>query len=192
MQVADGGISAYPGSAVITREMVLVGAVRVLGSLPVLRWPFAGALLAIAVDLSDLVFLNLMAPGALGDYQHWDKALDAVYMVTFLIAAWRHFGRRERRVSAALFAYRLLGVAAYLALGWRALLLVFPNVFEYWFVFVAGRDRLAPAYALTPARTGAWLAVLTGLKLVQEYVLHVWRILDQYNLMDVLRAIWPR
>ncbi len=46
--------------------MVLIGAVRVLGALPVLRWPFAGALVAIAVDLSDLVFLNLVPPGARG------------------------------------------------------------------------------------------------------------------------------
>jgi hypothetical protein len=177
---------------VITRAMVLIGAVRVLSALPVLRWPFAGALLAIAVDLSDLVLMNLVTPGSLGDYQHWDKAMDAVYMVTFLIAAGIHFGRRERGVAVALFGYRLLGVATFLVTGWRPVLLIFPNVFEYWFIFVAGRDRLAPAYALTPSRTGAWLAGLTGLKLVQEYVIHVWRILDQYNLLDVVRAIWPR
>ena len=36
-------------------EIVVIGAIRVLGSLPVLRWAFVGALIAIAVDLSDLV-----------------------------------------------------------------------------------------------------------------------------------------
>ena len=176
----------------ITREMLVIGAVRVLGALPVLRWPFAGALVAIAVDLSDLLWMNLVPPGSLGDYQHWDKAMDAVYMVTFLVSAGIHFGRSERRVAVVLFGYRLLGVAAYLVTGWRPVLLAFPNVFEYWFVFVAGRDRLAPAYALTPRRTGLWLTALTGLKLAQEYVLHVWRILDQYNLMTLLQALWGR
>jgi hypothetical protein len=176
----------------LTAEMVALGAVRVAGSLPVLRWPFAGALLAIAVDLSDLLMMNLVRPGALGDYQRWDKALDAVYMVTFLVSALLHFARRERAVAVGLFAYRLLGVAAFELSGWRPVLLAFPNVFELWFVFVAGRDRLAPGYVLTTGRTAGWLALLTAVKLGQEYVLHVWRVLDAYNLLDLLRALGRR
>jgi hypothetical protein len=133
--------------------------------------------------------MNVVDAGGLGDYQHWDKALDGVYMVTFLVSAWLHFGRSERNVALGLFLYRLLGVGLYLAGGARELLLVFPNVFEAWFVFVAGRDRLAPGYALTPMRTALWLAGLTGLKLAQEYLLHAWRILDNYSLLDLLRAL---
>lgn len=178
----------------ITDEMLLIGLVRVLGSLPVLRWPFAGAILAILVDLSDLLLMNLVDRGGLGDYQHWDKALDGVYMLTFLIAALLHFGRSERRVAVGLFAWRLAGVLAYLGLGGRAALLLFPNVFELWFLFVAGRDRLAPGYRLTAGRTSLWLGLMLLVKLVQEYVLHVWRVLDQYNLLDLWRGVggWGR
>jgi hypothetical protein len=172
----------------VTLEMVALGAVRVAGALPVLRWPLAGSLIAIAVDLSDLLLMNLVDQGGLGDYQHWDKAMDAVYMATFLVSARRHFGRHEFRVAAGLFALRLVGVAIYLAAGTREVLLAVPNVFEFWFLFVAARDRLAPAYALTARRTAGWLLALLGLKLLQEYVIHGWRVLDSYNALDLLRS----
>ena len=50
----------------MTVEVVLVAAFRIVGSLPVLRWPLAGGLLAILVDLSDLVLIDLLDLGGVG------------------------------------------------------------------------------------------------------------------------------
>ena len=65
-------------------EIVVIGGIRVLGSLPVLRWALAGALIAIAVDFSDLFLKNLLDLGGLKDYQRFDKVADLAYMGCFL------------------------------------------------------------------------------------------------------------
>ena len=43
----------------MTLEELIIAAVRIAGSLPVLRWAFAGAILAILVDFSDLFMTNV-------------------------------------------------------------------------------------------------------------------------------------
>jgi hypothetical protein len=73
----------------MTAEMWIIALVRVAGSLPVLRWPFYGSILAILIDLSDLFLMNLLDLGGVRDYQTFDKALDQVYMAAFLFVAWR-------------------------------------------------------------------------------------------------------
>ena len=62
----------------MTLEVLVVGAFRILGSLPVLRWPLAGGILAILVDLSDLVLINVLDLGGIPDYQRFDKIMDLV------------------------------------------------------------------------------------------------------------------
>jgi len=96
----------------------------------------------------------------------------------------------ERRVSFALFGWRLIGVVLLEGLGWRTTLFLFPNVFEWWFLLVLLRDRYRPGYRLTGARTAAWLLVLLVPKLGQEYVLHVGQYLDRSVLADLARSLW--
>ena len=73
----------------MTTEELIIAAVRVAGALPVLRWAFAGSLLAVLVDFSDLFMMNLLDLGGVRNYQALDKWLDLAYMGTFLWAAWR-------------------------------------------------------------------------------------------------------
>ena len=68
----------------MTLEEFIIASARIAGSLPVLRWAFAGAVIAILVDFSDLFMMNLLPLGGLRDYQAFDKVVDLVYMVTFL------------------------------------------------------------------------------------------------------------
>lgn len=173
----------------LTSEMIVIGAVRVLGSLPVLRWPFAGALLAVLVDLSDLLLMNLLDLGGLGDYQHFDKYLDQVYLLTFLVVALGWQGP-VRYVSIGLHAYRLVGFVAYELTGERLLLLVFPNLFEPWFVVVAGTHAWRPAFAWSPARIVAVGGALLIVKEVQEWALHAARLFDSITALDAIRMTW--
>ena len=118
--------------------MWIIALVRVVGSLAVLRWPFYGSVMAILIDLSDLFLMNLLDLGGVRDYQTFDKALDQVYMAAFLFVAWR-WGGAERAVAVALYGFRMLGFMAFEVTGSRDILLLFPNLFEFWFVFCAAR-----------------------------------------------------
>ena len=179
-------------------EILVVGAIRLLGSLPVLRWAFVGGLIAVFVDLSDLLWMNLLDLGGLGNYQRFDKYSDQVYMVAFLLVAWRWHGP-PKHIALALFGYRLVGFSVFEATGDRHLLLFFPNVFEFWFLFVASLPHWYPrlrgvGFHFTRRNVAGWLAFLTAIKLVQEFVLHEARWLDDITFVEALEAIgdWLR
>ncbi len=173
----------------MTAEELVIAVARAAGALPVLRWAFAGAVVAVAVDFSDLFLMNLLDLGGVRDYQSFDKRLDVLYMGTFLWASLRWSGS-ARSIAVWLFVFRFVGVAGFEVTGARWLLLAFPNVFEFWFVFVAGLRRFAPGYALTLRRSLLWLALVAALKGAQEYALHGGRWLDDYRAVDVVREGW--
>lgn len=175
----------------MTDETLVIGLVRLTGALPVLRWPLAGAIIAILVDLFDLVLMNYLELGGLPNYQAFDKLADLAYLTTFLVVSLRWRGL-ARRVAVALFAARIIGVAAFEITGAREVLAMTPNVFEFWFLFVAARNRFAPGYELNGRNAASSLGILTGLKLAQEYLLHVDRRLDNYLLRDLVDTVLER
>lgn len=172
----------------MTLEVVVIGAIRLLGSLPVLRWPLAGGILAILVDLSDLLLRDLLDLGGIPDYQAFDKWADQVYLLAFLFVALRWAGP-ERTIAIALYAYRLIGFAAFEVSGQRELLLLFPNVFELWFLLVAAVHRFRPGLTWRPLGIAAVLAVLIGLKEVQEWALHGARLFDSVNSLQAIEIV---
>jgi hypothetical protein len=173
----------------MTTEMWIIAIVRIAGSLPVLRWPFYGALLALLVDQSDLLLMNVLDLGGVRNYQAFDKYLDQVYMAAFLIVSLRWRGH-ERGVAVGLYLYRLAGFIAFELTQARGLLLFFPNFFESWFLFVAGRRQFDLEETLKGRWMAAVLAPLFALKLFQEYALHEGRWLDGFTTVEALEAIW--
>lgn len=173
----------------MTREMLLIAAARLATALPVLRWPLAGAAIAILGDLADLFLMAWIDAGGVRDYQRFDKLLDLAYMAAFLAVAWRWRGL-GRRIALALFALRMVGVAAFELTGWRPVLVALPNAFEFWFVFVAAWQRARPGVRLSGRVAWPALAVVTAVKVAQEHVLHGWRWLDRYTLPEFLDLIW--
>jgi hypothetical protein len=174
--------------------VAFVFAFRVAGSLPVLRWPFWGAIVAILCDLLDLLLFNLFTvhggwPGFAG-YQAFDKWADQVYLATFLVVAVRDFPRTARQVAIALYALRLVGFAGFeVGLLPREGLLLFPNLFEFWFLAVAFTLRYRPSFAWTPGRAAIALTVLLAAKEVQEWALHVGRLFDGMTFLEALDAV---
>lgn len=169
----------------------LVFAYRVAGSLPVLRWPFWGGVLAVACDLFDLLLFDLFAVNAgwqgLGGYQAFDKWADQVYLGMFLIVAVRDFPHTARIVAVALYAFRLAGFVGFEAgVLPRDALFLFPNVFEFWFLAVAFTLRYRPRFAWTPGRSALALALLGAAKLAQEWALHVARLFDGVTFLEVV------
>lgn len=160
---------------------------RVATALPTLRWPLAGALVALAGDLADLFLMN--AIGGIDDYQRLDKLCDLSYLATFLAVALRWRGL-ERNVAVATLAYRMIGEVVFEITDARWVLLVFPNVFEFWFIAVAALRHYRPGAVLTRREAAvAFAAVLVG-KEAQEYFLHLDRFLDQFSAFQVAEGLW--
>jgi len=172
----------------MTLEILLIGAFRVLGSLPVLRWPLAGGILAVLVDLSDLLLRDVLELGGIPDYQSFDKWVDQVYLAAFLVVAlrWRD---PERTVAVALYGLRLVGFVAFELTGWREVLLLFPNVFEFWFLVVAAAHRFRPGLAWPAPRLVVVLLALWAFKELQEWAIHGARLFDGMSSLDFLDRV---
>ena len=187
----------------MTTEEIIIAVVRVVGSLPVLIFPFPGAILAMLVDLSDLFLMNLLDEGGVTDYQEFDKWLDQVYMFTFLVVALRWQGT-PRNIAVGLYAFRLVGFVTFEVTQERDLLIFFPNLFEFWFVFVAGakflrlderwrgqpRLRGLVPFRYTSGQLAAVLPVLLAIKLLQEFALHVGRWFDSFTAVEAVEWLW--
>jgi hypothetical protein len=175
--------------------VAIVGLYRVAGSLLVLRWPFWGAIAAVVCDLGDLLLFNLFVVyggwEGLADYQAFDKWVDQVYLAAFLVVAIRDFAPLTKRIAVVLWLFRLVGFAAFeLGAMPREALIVFPNLFEFWFIAVAFTMRYRPGFTWTPGRAAAGLAILLAGKLAQEWALHVGRVFDEMTFLGVVGSIW--
>src|SRR6185503_16242431 len=154
-----------------------------------LRWPFAGGLFAILTDFSDLFLMN--AIGGIDDYQRLDKLCDLAYMLVFLKVALGWTGL-ERGVAVGLFAFRMIGEVVFELSGARWTLLVFPNVFEFWFIAVAALHHYRPGTSLSRRDAGVAFVLLLLGKEAQEYFLHFDRFLDNFTAFDAVTGIWRR
>jgi hypothetical protein len=175
--------------------VAFVGLYRIAGSLFVLRWPFWGALVAVVCDLCDLLLFNVFVAyggwSGFAGYQAFDKWADQVYLAAFLIVAVRDFAPLAKWVAVALWLLRLVGFIAFeLGAMPREALILFPNLFEFWFIAVAFTMRFRPSFAWTPARTVSALGLLLAGKLAQEWALHVGRLFDETTFLGALASIW--
>jgi len=158
---------------------LIVIALRLGLPLTILRWPLAGGLLALVVDALDVVLVDSLAM-ALGEppefgpfYAQIDKWLDTYYLALEVIVARRWAEVVPRRVAYGLFGWRLLGVVLFEITASRPLLVVFPNVFENFYLYVLVVRRWFPRWL--PRTLLQAIVVCTALlvpKLVQEWVLH--------------------
>ncbi len=164
----------------------IVVAARLLAPLIIPRYPLPGVVAALLLDAVDQTLFQSFTSLPLDGYQGYDKALDIYYLSIAYIATlgnWTNpfaFG-----VARLLFYWRLVGVALFELSGLRALLFVFPNTFEYFFIWY---ETLAVWRDPTnlPRRTivGAAAAIWVVIKLPQEFWLHIARL----DVTDVLKT----
>src|SRR3990172_7645940 len=173
----------------MTTEMWIIAAVRVLGSLPVLRWPFWGAIFVLLVDLSDLFVMNLLHLGGVKGYQSFDKWLDQPYMLFFLIVSLR-WEPALRNMAIGLYVFRAAGFIAFEVAGERDILIFFPNLFEVWFLLIAGMKEFSLDFRRDRLLVSTAAVLLLGAKMFQEYALHVGRWLDGFTAVEAVEAIW--
>ena len=145
--------------------------IRLVVPVSIFRWPLAGGLAAMLADTVDVVLIEVIGLGGFSNYAALDKGLDMYYLSFEVIVSFR-WEPLARWTSVTLFAYRAVGFVVFEATQVRAFLLVFPNVFENFYIVYLVVRRLAPAWELTPPRLAALLTLALVPKLGHEYLLH--------------------
>ncbi len=153
---------------------LLVIVIRSLIPLTILRWPFWGALLAIAADASDVILLDKLGWGFFAgkDYHAIDKAFDLYYLSFELYASLSWRALLAKRISLGLFLWRLGGDVLFEVTRVRQILFFAPNIFENFYLIIAGINRFFPTFELTKKRVAVILLVAAVPKIIQEYIMH--------------------
>jgi hypothetical protein len=148
---------------------------RLLVPLTILRWPVFGVLISMYLDMQDFNYLNTDTPDRMSTYQTWDKIMDTYYLA---IAFYTSLSWKEvlaKKLSIFFFSWRTLGVIVLLFVHSRGLLLLFPNIFENFFLFYVLFKKFAKNSKLFTSVT-VIILVLSSIvipKVVAEYYLHI-------------------
>ena len=176
---------------------MMVIALRLVIPLSIPRWPLAGGIASMVIDAIDVVLVDMLNLGGFGDYYHQlDKVLDAYYLTIQMYVAFGWESAYARITAGALYAWRMLGVAVFELTEERAVLLIFPNVFENWWLYCVVVIQFFPRLVPHSWKTTLIpLAILLVPKMIQEYVLHYaeaqpWHWAKSNMLTVPLRA-WP-
>lgn len=108
-------------------------------------------------------------------YQGFDKALDIYYLTIAYISTMRNWTNEfAYKAVRFLFYYRMVGVALFEITQIRPLLLIFPNTFEYYFVFYEiVRLRWKQSRVSKKLVVVSIVLIWVFIKLPQEYMLHI-------------------
>ena len=165
----------------------LVVASRILVPLAIPRFPLPAMLAALVIDGIDQTIFQTFTSLDLTGYQSYDKALDVYYLSIAYVATlrnWTHvvaFG-----VSRFLYYYRLVGVVLFELTQVRAILLIFPNTFEYFFdAYEAVRARWNPLRMSPRLVIGIAASIWIFIKLPQEWWIHV----AQLDATDAIKTV---
>ena len=148
----------------------LVVAARFLVPLLIPRYPLPAILAALLIDAVDQTVFQQFTNLPLEGYQGYDKALDIYYLTIAYISTLRNWANHFAfQVSRFLFYWRLVGVALFELTQLRPLLLIFPNTFEYFFIFYeVYRLRWDPKQMTQAARGRRRGPIWIVIKLPQE------------------------
>lgn len=149
------------------------------------RYPLPSIVAAMVIDAVDQTVFQVLTTLDLEGYQSYDKALDVYYLAIAYVSTLRNWSNLLAfEVSRFLWYYRLVGVTLFELIGSRALLLIFPNTFEYFFIwYEAVRTRWNPLRLVTTVVIGAAAGIWIFIKLPQEYWIHI----AQLDTTDVIK-----
>ena len=123
-----------------TTEWIIV--IAVVGgrlALPLLipYFPLPALLACLILDSIDQSIFQQFPAIPLDGYQSYDKALDVYYLSVAYLSTLRNWTNQGAfRMSQFLYYYRMVGVIIFEMTQNRTILFIFPNTFEYFFLFV--------------------------------------------------------
>ena len=173
-----------------TNEEILIAIIRITGSLFTLKWAFIGSIFAVFIDLSDLFWQDFLDMGGIRNYQSFDKILDVFYMSIFLFIAirWKNI---LSKIAIFLFLFRLFGLLIFEITQDRIFLLLFPNIFEFWFILVTGLKLFMKEKTILLPRIIIISLFISGvLKIFHEWVLHGIKFFDQWGFFEFMNMLF--
>jgi hypothetical protein len=141
----------------------------------VFRWPFWAALACVAADASDSILQDAFGVKVISHYHNFDKGFDIYYLSIEALVAYRMWTDPLARAAAlVLWGLRASCVVAFEITDIRQLFLFpGPNIFENFYLWIAGSLQINPEYRLRSKKHLAFVLLITGApKVLQEYVMH--------------------
>src|SRR6478735_1047461 len=184
-----------------TLVFVAVVGARFLLPLAIPFYPLPAIVACLIIDGVDQTIFQLFGHDP-PSYQSYDKAMDVFYLSMAYLSTLRNWESMPAfRIGWFLYFYRLVGALVFELTHARWVLLVFPNVFEYFFIaYETVRSRWQPVHLLVGWWLSAAALIWVVIKLPQEYWLHVAKLdvtdqIDQHRwilglLIVVLLGLW--
>lgn len=154
--------------------ITIIGA-RLLVPLLIPRFPLPAIIACLVIDGMDQTIFQKYTTIDLSNYQSYDKALDIYYLSIAYLSTMKNWTNKAAfKISQFLFYYRMIGVTLYEFYHSGKILFIFPNTFEYFFIFVSfvalfyNMKRLSAKFLLGTAAF-IWIFI----KLPQEYWIHI-------------------
>jgi hypothetical protein len=165
---------------------IAVIAARLFVPLAIPKYPIPAGIAALVIDGVDQTMFQSLTTLDLAGYQSYDKALDVYYLAIAYLSTLRNWTNLPAfAMSRFLFYYRLVGSLLFELTQLRALLLLFPNTFEYFFLFYEGvRLRWNPKRMSVATVIGAAFAIWVFIKVPQEYWIHI----AQLDVTDAIKS----
>ena len=117
--------------------VVLVVGGRLVLPLLIPYFPVPALLACLILDSVDQSIFQQFPAIPLDGYQSYDKALDVYYLSVAYLSTLRNWTNQGAfRMSQFLYYYRMVGVIIFEMTQNRTILFIFPNTFEYFFLFV--------------------------------------------------------
>jgi hypothetical protein len=153
--------------------LIVIGA-RFLVPLLIPMFPLPAIIACLVLDAADQSIFQAFGFDPPG-YQSYDKAMDVYYLAMAYLATLRNWASLAAyQVGRFLYFYRLVGVVAFELSHVRALLLIFPNTFEYFFIaYEAIRSRWRTVRWGLRWWIGVAAVIWIFIKLPQEWWIHV-------------------
>lgn len=152
---------------------VIVILIRILVPLTIFRWRVLGPILAVLADFLDVILITIFASGDFSNYHAVDKWLDMYFLSLFILTVGSWKIKMLRNTAVVLYIWRLVGFVLFELTGIRWLLLVFPNLFNSFYLFyVIWRKLVKKEPIKTKKQLVIFLGILLVPKLMQEFGLH--------------------
>ena len=122
-----------------TEWIIVIAVVGARLALPLLipYFPLPALLACLILDAIDQSIFQQFPAIPLDGYQSYDKALDVYYLSVAYLSTLRNWTNQGAfRMSQFLYYYRMVGVIIFEMTQNRTILFIFPNTFEYFFLFV--------------------------------------------------------
>ena len=155
--------------------VVLVVGGRLVLPLFIPYFPVPALVACMILDSADQSIFQQFPKIPLDGYQSYDKALDVYYLSVAYLSTLRNWTNQIAfRMAQFLFYYRMVGVVSFELTQWRPILFIFPNTFEYFWLFVE-----AVRLGWNTSRMGKWTVILAAagiwifIKLPQEWWIHI-------------------